>query len=77
MVENIPAIIALRCDYCGTAAPDASTEPDAVIAALRAGWKIRLRFYSADFEFVGLTDFVRGANTSDCFCPSCLQREFE
>jgi len=76
-VEDVPATYSLRCDYCGAAAPDATTEPEAAINALRAGWKIRLNSYSPEAEFVGLADFIRGANTADCFCPSCLKREFE
>ena len=77
LVEDVPATFWLHCSYCGRAARNAETKTDAVLLALKHGWKIRLNFFSTETEFVGLSDLIEAVDLFDTLCPSCLKREFE
>ena len=77
LVEEVEPVYSLHCDYCGRTAPGAETKVDAVLLALKNHWKIRLKFFSAETEFVALSDLIGAIDTSDVFCPACLKREFE
>jgi hypothetical protein len=76
MVEGVAPVYSLHCDYCGRAA-SAEAKVDAVLLALKHGWKIRLRCFAPETEFIGLDDLIRSVDTNDTLCPACLKREFE
>ena len=73
LVQDVPATFWLHCSYCGRPARSAETETGAVLNALFSGWKISRSFVATSENFIGVDDF----KTADCFCPSCLKREFE
>jgi len=75
MVEGVAPVYSLHCDYCGAAASAAAKE-DAVLLALKHGWKIKLRCFAPETEFIGLADLIRSVDTNDTFCSACLKKEF-
>lgn len=74
--EGCPDAIAVVCDGCNRPSPPAANREDALIAALKSGWRVRLRHVTNDQEYLALDDFLRAFDTNDLICPACYKLEF-
>jgi hypothetical protein len=75
-VEGVAPSYSLYCNYCGRELIG-ETKEDSVLQALKHGWKIKLRCFAAETEFLGLADLIRALDSNDCFCSRCFKRQFE